>query len=166
MTDIITREQVLEVLKYEPSKGFLYWRNCKGRKNPNVPAGSWMRNGYRNIKISGGQYLVHRIIWLIETGEWPENQLDHIDMNKSNNRFSNLRQATTSQNNANREKYKNNASGYKGVIWHKHTRKWRAAIGVNGKSTYLGIYDSPEEAARIYDRAALEHYGKFAYTNF
>lgn len=92
--------------------------------------------------------------------------VDHIDRDGLNNRRSNLRLATTSQNMQNRPRQKNNSSGYKGVTFHKKRGEWRAKISVNGVTNNLGIFSSPEAAARAYDAAAREHFGEFAYLNF
>jgi hypothetical protein len=92
--------------------------------------------------------------------------VDHLDLNKLNNTRSNLRKCTHSQNQHNRSKYANNISGYKGVFWHKHEKKWQAAIKANGKIIYLGYYADAQDAARAYDAAALKYHGEFARLNF
>lgn len=89
---------------------------------------------------------------------------DHINHNTLYNLESNLRVCTASQNRINRGKQIDNTSGYKGVCWHK--TGWTSQIKINGKTTYLGIYLDPEEAARAYDKAAKELHGEFAVLNF
>lgn len=96
----------------------------------------------------------------------PGMQVDHIDGNGLNCTRANMRLATDTQNRYNQRPYSNNKSGFKGVVWNKPTKKWQARIGVNGKKISLGYYDSPEDAARAYDKAAREYHGEFAYTNF
>jgi hypothetical protein len=88
----------------------------------------------------------------------PENTLD--------NRRSNLRRATASENGANRGIPAHNKSGFKGVSWHKARSKWRAFIKVNRKQIHLGLFSQKEDAARVYDQAAILHFGKFARLNF
>ena len=90
---------------------------------------------------------------------------DHVNGNGLDNRRANLREATQSQNSANRELSSSNTSGYKGVSWSRGTRKWVAQIGVNGRRIYLGLFADPAEGARAYNRAALEHFGEFARLN-
>lgn len=103
---------------------------------------------------------LYRLIMNAHCGEW----VDHVDHNRLNNTRSNLRIATRYQNSCNRQMGRNNAIGYKGV--QLHGRKWRADITVNGKTTYIGLFQTKEEAARAYDNAAYRHFGEFAKPNF
>ncbi len=96
------------------------------------------------------------------TGEWPNKLIDHIDGDPSNNRFANLRMATFSQNSANSRVHSINASGRKGVFWHKQCGKWMASITIFGKQKHLGLFDEIEDAANAYDRAARDAFGEFA----
>lgn len=89
--------------------------------------------------------------------------VDHWDRNPLNNQRYNLRPSTRSQNAANCKIYSNNKSGYKGVVY--HSGRWQAQIRVNGKKKTLGTYDTKEEAADRYDRAAKQYFGDFARTN-
>lgn len=91
---------------------------------------------------------------------------DHIDRDYHNNQRSNLRIATKQQNNFNRSKASNNTSGYKGVSWHKCSKKWRATIKRDGVAKHVASCLTPEDAARAYDKAAKELFGKFACLNF
>lgn len=98
--------------------------------------------------------------------EIPKNMdTDHINGNGLDNRKENLRACTNSQNQANRGMPINNTSGYKGVCWYKANRKWQAQIKINKKQIYLGRYSTKEQAALIYNEAALKYHGKFARLN-
>jgi hypothetical protein len=112
--------------------------------------------------VDGHTYHEHRLAWFYMKGVWPKGDIDHIKGDKSDNRITNLREATTSQNKANERIRVNNTSGYKGVTWHRKRRKWEAHIGVNGKGLTLGYFDSPERAFIAYMKAAWDHFGDFA----
>lgn len=94
--------------------------------------------------------------------------VDHINGDGLDNRRSNLRPATTLENNRNRRKASNCTSGYKGVTMNARSQRspWKARIGINGKRRDIGVFATAEEAARAYDKAAKEHYGEFAWLNF
>ena len=95
----------------------------------------------------------------------PRIQVDHIDLNGLNNQRHNLRIATHGQNQQNHRVRQDNTSGYKGVSWNRESSKWAAYI-IDGHKIHLGYFTDPEEAARVYDRAAILHFGEFARLNF
>lgn len=149
-------------LRYYPRLGILRWIKSPCNVTPvGSLAGFIMQHGYRCICLHGVYYLEHRVAWYLKTGKWPE-QLDHKDGNRANNKWANLRLATTSQNQRNKKKGRNNTSGYKGVCWHKPGRNWCAMIEVNGKQKWLGRYSSPKLAHAAYIAAAKKHFGEFA----
>lgn len=92
--------------------------------------------------------------------------VDHIDGDPLNNRRSNLRIATNTENCRNSRKRKEGTSVYKGVAWHPQCKKWRAYISPNRRQLHLGLFQTPELAAYAYDKAALKHFGNFACLNF
>lgn len=108
---------------------------------------------YRDKRI-----MMHRQIMAAPRGML----VDHIDRNGLNNRRSNLRLCSNAENTRNRSLYRNNSTGFKGVYTNKDCKDWIAAI----RGRYLGLYPSAELAARAYDTAALQAYGKFASLNF
>lgn len=127
---------------------------------------NWSFNcGYLHARINGEIQLLHVII-AKRMGLNCSDQIDHIDRNKLNNQQENLRSATHSQNMMNRPKQKNNTSGFKGVSRDNRRQKWRANIQVKNKYMHLGYFDDPIDAAYAYDKAALKHFGGFAYLNF
>ena len=96
-------------------------------------------------------------------------KVDHKNRNKFDNRFRNLRKATCSQNGANRTKQVNNTSGFKGVTWDKSRKKWKAQLKKNGRMVFQERYPGTKagkiQAAKAYNKAAVEHFGEFAYQN-
>lgn len=120
----------------------------------------------REIRRPGGSRKIERLHQVIARRMGIVGAPDHIDGNGLNNRRSNLRQASDSQQAAHRGLQVNNTSGYKGVSWRKDVAKWQAQIQVNGKRRHLGYFADPIEAAKAYDRAALEFQGEFAVVNF
>lgn len=127
----------------------------------------WKRDiqGYASskIRLDGKQkdIFMHRVIMKVSDRRII---LDHVNGNKLDNRRSNLRFATNSQNGMNRGMPSNNTSGFKGVTRHKRTGKWQASINFNGMFRYLGLYANPEDAHAAYCAAALKYHGEFANT--
>jgi hypothetical protein len=147
-------------LNYDPVTGVFTWVISPARNvRVGAVAGSLRKDGYRHIKIDGKLHLAHRIAWFFVHGNWPVNQIDHINGIKDDNRISNLRLATSAENHQNRGKQRNNTSGYTGVNWDKPAGKWRAEIIVNGKLTYLGVFSDKEEAKQVREDAKAKYHG-------
>lgn len=92
-------------------------------------------------------------------------EVDHINNNRLDNQKSNLRIVTRSQNMMNKSVYKNSTSKFKGVSWNKNTNKWRSVIGLNGKYYHLGVFENEFEAAKAYNKKAIELFKEFANLN-
>lgn len=93
-------------------------------------------------------------------------EVDHRDGDGRNNCRSNLRAGTHTQNQRNMKKHFDGSSAFKGVYWVERAKKWQVQIWVNGASLYLGLFVSAEEAAHVYDNAAIKYYKEFACLNF
>jgi hypothetical protein len=161
----LTADRLRSLFEYDPRCGVFLRRIATGRHGrfrSGTVAGSIGKNGYIYISVDRKKHLAHRLAWLYVTGEWPKAAIDHIDGNPLNNMFSNLREATMSQNQYNKRMQKNNTSGVKGVYWSEQQRKWRAQIAVNYKVKALGSYDSINEAKAAHDAAMRELHGVFA----
>jgi len=107
-------------------------------------------------------FSAHKLVWLYVTGEWPTADIDHINMNTSDNRMENLRLATKSQNAANRRVTRASKSKLKGVSWSKAADKWVGQICVDNNRLYLGVFDCPAAAHLAYVVASDKHFGVFA----
>ncbi len=155
-----------EALDYDPETGTIVWKKKIARKVVvGKVAGSLCKiTGYRIIRINSMFFRAHRIAWAMMTGRWPKYDIDHEDTNRSNNVWSNLREANHSQNQWNRGPSKNNTSGYKGVSLCKKSGKWIAQIGI-GKNTRIGCFTTPEEAHEAYAGVAMKLRGGFARTS-
>lgn len=148
--------------RYNPEDG-TFTRLVSGHgKHAGEIAGTVAANGYCFVMVKGRQYLAHRLAWLYVNGAFPEGDIDHINGDKRDNRISNLREATRSQNMCNRRAKPNSRSGIKGVHWHPQARRWRSAIAINGKSKHLGYFDTIDEARDAYAAAAQAVHGDFA----
>ena len=160
---LIARERVLQLVDYDPVSGLLTRKTSRGGFKAGSIAGSLHREGYVVITLDGRQYGVHRIAWLISTGQWPANEIDHKNGLRSDNRLANLREATRGENQGNRPKQSNNATGIKGVRWRKDRSKWTAQIACNGRVYHLGYFSTLEEANASYIGAASIIFGEFAH---
>jgi hypothetical protein len=125
------------------------------------PVGCKNSRGYLQINFNGRLYKCHRLAFLYINGVFPVNEVDHIDNNKLNNRWSNLRECTRGENNYNYGLSSHNTSGVKGVSWHKGKEKWQARINVAGKSIYLGSYKELQEAKQVVRDYRTKVHGEF-----
>tara|TARA_R110000803_G_scaffold210685_4_gene283240 strand:- start:9115 stop:9621 length:507 start_codon:yes stop_codon:yes gene_type:complete len=161
----ITQEQLKASLLYNQESGLFYWRfnaGMGGRIPAHTIAGSSGKHGqgYIEIQLLGKARKAHRLAWLYMTGSWPENEIDHINRIRHDNRFINLRESTLQQNLKNKDIYKSNTSGFVGVTWHKRIKAWQARISNDTKRMHLGYFDTPEEASLVYNKAKKELHGR------
>lgn len=138
--------------------GILYAKKsyCNRVKKDQV-VGADNGNGYLIVMCKGRLYLVHRVIYLLETGDWPDGVVDHINGDKSDNRIINLRAVSQAQNTkAFSPAHKDSSSRFRGVHWFKRYSKWQAQIMCDGKKKHLGYFDVEEDAAKAWNKAASE----------
>lgn len=154
---MITQARVLEMFDYR--EGELWWKvRPSNRADMSKPAGViCKRNGYRRVQLDHVNYRAHRLIWFYIHGEFPENQIDHINGNRSDNHIENLRDVTSRENNMNQKKYVNNNSGTTGVCWQKQKEKWYAFINIDGKRKHLGYFTNKDEASVVRKAAEVEY---------
>jgi len=149
----ITQKEVQRLFNYNKKTGILCWKvRHSGIKFGSI--GHLRDDGYVSFRIKGRSYLAHRLIWLGISGYFPEHDIDHIDRNRSNNAWNNLREVSRQCNLRNTDNFWHNTSGIKGLYWDKFRSKWKAQIQVNGKSKYLGRFTDSTEA--ICHRLAAE----------
>jgi hypothetical protein len=157
MSAPLTTEKLRELLHYEPETGRFTWLvKRRGHTRAGDEAGRIHENGYRMIKVSQVRYLAHRLAWFYVRGEWPANEIDHINRDRADNRIANLRTATHAENGQNRGARAGSKSGVKGVSWMSRLSLWEARITVNGKTKYLGTFAELADASRAYQVAAEE----------
>lgn len=147
----LTAERLRELLDYEPETGWFFWRISRRKASAGSKAGTrWQPpHDYVAIGIDRKIYLAHRLAWLYMTGEWSQIDVDHINGDRSDNRWVNLREAVRWQNLANSKLSATNKSGFKGVCFDKSRGLWLATISVAGVHYNLGRYATAEEAALV-----------------
>jgi hypothetical protein len=146
------------LLRYDPETGLIYWiAKGKGMIKKKA-AGTVLHSGYLGICIGPKRWQAHRIAWALHHGQWPKDQLDHINGVKTDNRICNLREATNAQNGKNLGLSKANTSGVKGVSFEKYTGRWKATIRVDGKSISIGRFDSIENAVTARKLAEQQYF--------
>lgn len=156
-----------DYLRYDEEAGKLYLKKSatNRRKLAGDEVGYMTTDGYLAFNYRHHIYRVHRVIYAMHYGKQPPRILDHMNGDKTDNRITNLRPATVSQNNRNRGANKGGSSKYKGVSVSSDGKKWQAHICTNLKRMYLGTFDTEREAALAYNDKARYSHGPFAYLN-
>jgi hypothetical protein len=181
-----TPEQLRQLLRYEPETGKLFWR----QRTPEMFTENWKwtadaqcrrwntryagreaftavdARGYKIGAIFCVSLSAHRVAWALHCGAWPEDQVDHANGVRTDNRWANLRAADIFQNNRNVRSAAGSSSKYLGVCWESRRNRWRSVIKIARKQIHLGTFKLEDDAARAYDAAAQHHYGEFARLNF
>ena len=123
----------------------------------NAVAGCLNEYGYSRLQVNGKGYYSHRVIWCLLTGEFPPEEIDHINHKRNDNRMSNLRIVTHQENQKNRKMRNDNTSGKTGLSWHKRDEKWQVDIKVDGKTTYIGSFNDKAEAIKARKAANIKY---------
>jgi len=167
----LTIDRLREVLRLEPETGELYWEYRDLSSFQSEGAGKiWNKrfagkkagyvnpvNGYMRCRIDGRDFWAHRVVFALVHGRFPNEQIDHIDGDRRNNRPENLREVSDAENKRNSARPSHNTSGVMGVSWHKASGKWRARIRAQGKLVHLGLFRDFDEAVRARKAAEREH---------
>lgn len=150
-----TIERVRELFAYDDATGNLIHRTNRRMARIGDVAGTVGAKGYLQVKVDSRKFFVHRIVWLLNTGEWPRYQIDHIDRDPLNNRIENLRDVSPAINNTNRDAY--GETGHKGV--RIKGSRFVARIADNGLNRYLGCFRSAEDASTAFKTAHVQVWG-------
>ena len=155
----MNQDDLKRAVEYDPGSGVFR------RKESGAVAGCKDSHGYIVFKIGKKMYKAHRLAFLYMTGQLPRGDVDHIDLDRANNRWSNLREATRRQNNVNIKGAKSSKSRFLGVSFAKSHKKWTARIRTKGGRKFLGYFDCEVAAAMAYHLAAKKEHGEFARGN-
>lgn len=153
--EIITQEYLKSILHYDPVTGV--FRNIRLNRVINT-----LNRGYVIINVKKFSYRAHRLAFLYMTGEWPKEDVDHINLNRSDNRWVNLRSCTHSDNAKNCKIRSHNKLGIKGVSKRSDRKTgYRAFARLNKKQICIGAFKTEEEAKQAYDNFVKKHYGEY-----
>lgn len=156
-----TAERIREAFNYNPDTGAITWRIRAARNTKIGAVAGWrIPDGYSRVNLDKMTLSGSHVAWVYMTGKWPDEMIDHIDGDPTNDRFANLREATNGQNQCNAKRRCSNTSGMKGVCRNKNS--WMALIAVNKKRHYLGTFPTREQAFEAYSAAAKEMHGEYA----
>jgi HNH endonuclease len=157
--EILTQDYLKSIFEYKD--GELFWKISKKGISKNKKCGYLNNRGYYMVGLNNKDYGVHRIIYFMFNGYFPE-FVDHKDGNKFNNKIENLRPATMRENNLNVKTKISNTSRYKNVCWNKEKQKWHVKIRHDGKNKHFGYYYDIEIAKFIAETMRNKYHGKFA----
>lgn len=159
---MLSREEILELVYYDKDSGEILWKANSGAATLGRKCGWTRPDGYRQVYIKKHPLLLHRVIWLLENGEWPSKLIDHINGDKSDNRITNLRLANNEQNGRNSKIHLKNKSGERNVFWREGHKKWEVSVRVNKKTIYLGWFKDYEFACLVAQEARDKFHKEYA----
>ena len=156
-------ERLRECLDYNPDTGVFTFKVALGKKiRPGKIAGWVSSFGYLIITIDGVDYRANRAAYAIVTGALPKGLVDHINTDKLDNRWKNLRLADKSKNSMNTGLKSSNTSGYKGVSWCRYREKWVCQVGLNNKNYFGGAFSDIKDASEAAVALRNKLHGEFA----
>jgi len=153
----LTQERLKELFDYNQETGELVRKVSVANHLSGEVAGGLMPRGYISVSVDGGRYYAHRIIFVWMMGRDPKDEIDHIDQNRTNNCWENLREVTRTENCKNSRLREDNTSGRVGVCWAKSCQKWVARIYVNKKQVSLGYFESFQDACDARTKAERKY---------
>jgi len=162
--DDTTYERISELLRYEPESGRFYWRKDRGKASMGDEAGvidtdTGNAPDYIRIGVDYKLRLAHRLAYLLMTGYWPPEQIDHLDGDGTNNCWENIRAVSDIGNKRNYRLQANNSSGFRGIYWNKKACKWHVQIKNNGHAYHRGMFTNLDDAIQARLDAEIELWG-------
>lgn len=146
----LTAQRLRDLLHYDPETGCFTRRIAHYGSPAGARVGSRHNEGYIRLHVDGRSYLCHRLAWLYVTGAWPTHDIDHLNGNRSDNRFANLRGVTRAVNLQNQRLVRSNNKHSSLLGAFKKRGRWESKIRVDGAYRHLGVFDTPEEAHAAY----------------
>lgn len=160
---MLTRGRLRAVVEYDPELGLFRWIEPGPKRVVGSIAGAIKRDGYRYIGIDLRRYKAARLAWIYQYGDIPDGMLvDHINRDRSDDRISNLRLVTASQNMMNTSRRSNNKSGHKGIHRHSQNGNWVVQISAYRQRKHVGVFNDLEDAIRAYNAASASLHGNYA----
>ena len=153
-TNLITKELLLNHLSYNKTSGKMFWKNpTSNRVKVGQEVGTLCNTGHLKVRLIGKSLYLHRLIWFLEMGKWPDKHIDHVNKNKTDNRFTNLRECDDLLNSINRSR-----GGLMGCYFSKQKQKWIVDSKLNGVRKTKGGFNTEYEAHRYYKDVLLKSY--------
>ena len=159
---MITQELLHDILNYDPSTGVFSRKKSSSNASKLGKTLGGDKQRHKVIRINNKIYGAHRLAWLYVYGKWPDGYVDHINGDPTDNRISNLRDSTQSQNLCNSKLPITNKTGVKGVSWDSERKQWFAKIHYQKRQYALGRYDDFDIACEVVKKKRLELHGSFA----
>lgn len=162
---MLTLERLKEIIDYNPESGIFIAKIRRSHCQKGDVVGCNYGDGYMRTAIDGRDYLLHRLAWFYVYGQMPK-MIDHINGDRGDNRIENLRIADYHINARNSCRKTNSSARFKGISWHKVSKKWQVQIRCGGELIPLGYFDDDTEAAFNYDLASLKYHREYGKRNF
>ena len=157
----LTQDRLKELLNYDKFTGKFIRKVNKGSSKAGEEPGYFIA-GYRYIMIDGRSYPAHRLVFLYETGIYPNSDVDHKNMIRDDNRFENLRIASRRENMFNTRAHYDSASGIKNVFYRTDTNKYSVRVSVNGRYRSFGCFDDKELAELVANYVREKYHGEYS----
>ncbi len=157
----LTQEYLRSQILYKPETGEFWWIASRKGRDMTRQAGTISNFGYRIIMLNGHRHVASRLAWFYMTGNWPAEECDHINRNRADDRWANLREASRSENARNTQLRSDNTYGHRGICWDSQKLKWKVQISVKGEKRIVKHFHDFNSAVNFYQETAERLFGKF-----